>query len=133
MKVLRSAPIFAFGVIVGAGISAGTAAPQRAIEITQLFKRDVAGCPGKEVSVSVLAAGAGTSGDHFHPGESFTYILEGTQTRVVLNEPPSTVGPGGFIYDAPAQVHRTENSAPVKLVVFRILDKGRPETIRNDQ
>ena len=133
MKLLYGISIFILGVVIGAGVSSGTAAPQRAIEITQLLKKDVEGCPGKEVSVSLLAAGPGTSGFHSHPGESFTYVLEGAQTRQAANESPATLGPGAFIYDGPAQIHRTDNTAPVKLLVFRVLDKGKPETIRSEQ
>jgi hypothetical protein len=36
----------------------------------------------------------------------------------------------GFIYDGPMQIHRTENTARVKLLIVRVLDKGKPSTIR---
>ena len=68
------------------------------------------GCQGKEVVVSILDAGPGASGYHYHPGESFTYILEGTQTREARGDATTTLASGGFIYDAPMQIHRTENT-----------------------
>jgi quercetin dioxygenase-like cupin family protein len=132
---MRAAAFGVFGFVLGAiaGSIASVIAAQRAIESTQLIKKDVVGCPGKQVSVSIASAGVGTSGDHFHPGESFTYVLAGTETREAAGEPTRTIGPGGFIYDAPGQIHRTSNSTPVKLLTFRLLDKGKPETIRSVQ
>ena len=132
MKVFAGVLLFVFGVVFGAIVSSSIAAQQRAIEVTHLMKKDLEGCEGTEVVVSVLSAGPGTSGYHYHPGESFTYILEGTQTREATGEQTTTLGPGAFIYDGPMQVHRTENTAPVKLLIVRILDKGKPVTTRTE-
>ena len=57
-------------------------------------------------------------------------ILEGTQTREARGEATTTATSGGFIYDGPMQIHRTENTARVKLLIVRVLDKGKPSTIR---
>ncbi len=134
MKVFVGVLIFMLGVAMGTIVTPGFASQQqRAIDVTRLMKKDLEGCEGKEVLVSVLSAGPGTSGYHFHPGESFAYILEGTQTREARGEATATQGPGGFIYDGPSQVHRTENTAPVKLLIVRVLEKGKPETIRSEQ
>jgi quercetin dioxygenase-like cupin family protein len=133
MKPVLGVLIFALGVVVGVVNSGLAAQQQRATDVTRLMKKDLEGCQGKEVLVSVLSAGPGTSGYHYHPGESFTYILEGTQTREAKGEESITSGPGGFIYDRPMQVHRTENSTPVKLLIVRVLDKGKPESIRSEQ
>ena len=117
----------AFGLVVSFGISAQQ---QRAGKLTQLLKKDVVGCEGKEVVVSTLEAGPGVSPSHYHPGESFIYVAEGKQTRAGDGDPTTTVDAGGFIYDSFYQVHQTENEGPVKLFIVRILDKGKPETIR---
>ena len=100
MKLAAGVLLFLLGVVVGSLVNSDPAAQQqRAIDVTRLMKKDLGqGREGKEVLVSVLSAGPGTSGYHFHPGESFTYILEGTQTREATGEPTSTLGPGGFIY-----------------------------------
>ena len=134
MKFTAGVVLFLLGIVVGSLINSDLAAQQqRAIDITRLMKKDLEGCEGKEVLVSLISAGPGTSGYHFHPGESFTYILEGTQTREAAGEPTTTLEPGGFIYDGPMQVHRTENTTPLKLLIVRVLEKGKPETIRSEQ
>ena len=132
MKLVLGVLIFAVGVVVGAMNSGLAAQQQRAADVTRLMKKDLEGCEGKEILVSVLSAGPGTSGYHYHPGESFTYVLEGTQTREAPGEETTTSGPGGFIYDGPMQVHRTENTTPVKLLIVRVLEKGKPESIRSE-
>jgi mannose-6-phosphate isomerase-like protein (cupin superfamily) len=100
----------------------------RKVEVSQLMKKDVAGCDDKEVTVSIIKAGPGTSKTHYHPGQSFTYILEGSQLRET-GEEQIQVGVGDVLYDAPMQVHRTENTAPVRLLVVRILEKGKQENV----
>ena len=109
------------------------AAQLRSVETTRFFKKDLEGWQGNELSVSMLDAAPGTSGYHSHLGESFTYVLEDTQTREALGETTKTAVSGGFIYDAPMQIHRTENTTRVKLLIVRLLDKGTPETIRAEQ
>ena len=130
MKAYISVLFLVLGGVFGAIVSPGLAAQQRSVETTRLLKKDLEGCQGKEVMVSILDAGPGTSSSHYHPGESFTYILEGTQTREARGEATTTLASGGFIYDGAMQVHRTENTTPVKLLIVRVLDKGKPETIR---
>jgi len=132
MNVTATAGVVAF--VVGTALGAlvptvlGAQTQIRKVEVSQLMKMDVAGCDGKEVTVSVIKAGPGTSPTHYHPGQSFTYILEGSQ----LHETDGNqiqVGVGDALYDAPMQVHRTENTAPVKLLVVRILEKGKQENV----
>ena len=130
MKTYIAVLLLVLGGVLGAIVTHEVAAQQRSVESTRLLKKDLDGCPGKEVMVSILDAGPGTSSYHYHPGESFTYILEGTQTREARGEATTTLASGGFIYDGSMQIHRTENSTHVKLLVVRVLDKGKPETIR---
>jgi quercetin dioxygenase-like cupin family protein len=133
MRLVLGVLIFALGLAAGVVGSGLAAQQQRTTDITRLMKKDLEGCEGKEVLVSVLSAGPGTSGYHYHPGESFTYVLEGTQTREAKGEETTTSCPGGFIYDGPMQVHRTENTTSVKLLIVRVLEKGKPESIRSEQ
>ena len=131
MKQRERLVTLGIGIVVGALISFGISAQQQQTgKRTQLLKKDVVGCEGKEVVVSTLEVGPRVSPDHFHPGESFTYLAEGTQTRTAQGKEPVTMQAGGLIYDAPYQVHKTENTSPVKLFIVRILDKGKPETSR---
>jgi quercetin dioxygenase-like cupin family protein len=69
------------------------------------------------------------SGKHYHPGQSRTYVLEGPETWEVEGKPKVTVKPGDFLYDEARQVHRTVNTAPLKLLIVRILEKRKPATV----
>lgn len=130
MKPYITVLLLALGGVSGAIVNSELAAQGRSNGTTLLLKKDLEGCQGKELTIYVLDAGPGTSGYHQHPGESFTYVLEGTQTREARGEATTTATAGGFIYDGPMQIHRTENTARVKLLIVRVLDKGKPSTIR---
>jgi quercetin dioxygenase-like cupin family protein len=132
MKAIAGLLLFVFGSVFGAVVSSALA-QQRPVDTSRLMKKDLEGCEGRKSSFrySTLALEQVVI-NHYHPGESFTYILEGTQTREATGEVTTTLGPGGFIYDGPRQVHRTENKTLVKLLIVRVLDKGKPETIRTE-
>jgi quercetin dioxygenase-like cupin family protein len=121
---------FAAGTILGTTIPRGVAAQTqiRPIKRTELFKAPVTGCDNKEMYVALLEAGQGTSGWHYHPGDSVTYVLEGSQQRET-SEGKTMNRAGEVIVDKYQQLHRTENDGPVRLLVFRVLDKGRSETL----
>ena len=74
-------------------------------KVTQVYKADLNICDGKEVTVSVIEAGPGTGTWHYHPGDSFTYVIEGSQVRETdegkaldVFLPYRTVSPGSFEY-----------------------------------
>jgi quercetin dioxygenase-like cupin family protein len=95
-----------------------------------LLTTDLAGwCDGKEVVVELNEFGPGTSGKHYHPGHSFTWILEGSETYAVVGKPSRVVKPGEILHEEPQQVHRVDNDAPVRLLVFRVVEKGQPVTV----
>jgi quercetin dioxygenase-like cupin family protein len=121
---------FAVGTVVGVSASQGVAAQVqiRAVKLAQLLKTDLAGCEGKEVTVSIIDAGDGASPRHYHPGDSFTYMLEGQQLHETA-QGQRHVQAGDVIHDKAGEIHRTETLVPVKLLVVRVLDKGQPENI----
>jgi quercetin dioxygenase-like cupin family protein len=95
-----------------------------------LLTTDLAGwCDGKEATVELNEFGPGTSGKHYHPGHSFTWLLEGSETYTVDGKPSRVVRSGDVLHEEPQQVHRLDNDAPVKLLVFRIIEKGKPLTV----
>ncbi len=130
MKIFGGLLLFGFGALFGFVLNSGAVAQGRSFDSTELIKKDLDGCEGKEVVVSVATAGPGSGGPHYHPGESFIYILDGEQTREAVGEETGTFESGDLIYDARMQVHASGNDTPVKLLIVRILDKGKPETIR---
>jgi quercetin dioxygenase-like cupin family protein len=65
----------------------------------------------------------------FTPGHSFTWILEGSETYAVDGKPSRVVKAGDVLHEEPQQVHKLDNDGPVKLLVFRIIEKGKPLTV----
>src|SRR5579862_2874445 len=126
---------FLSGVFVGAltipgALSAQVGTPVRAQKTTRLITTDLAGwCDGKEAVVEYNEEGPGASIKHYHPGHSFTYMIEGSRT-VTADGMPQTIPVGGIHYEAPMKVNISINASPVRVVTFRILEKGKAESVR---
>ena len=131
-------PVFIATVAFVAGATATTTGMQltaahaqtqgRVASQKQIFKTDLNVCDGKEVVITRIDATPGQNNWHYHPGDSFTYVIEGSQVRET-DEGKAQFDTGTVFHDKPQQIHRSENSAPVKLLVVRVLEKGLPETI----
>jgi quercetin dioxygenase-like cupin family protein len=98
-----------------------------------LMTRDLAGIPGKEAIVLTVEYGPGESSrPHRHDANVFVYVLEGTITMQVKGGPAVTLHPGQTYYESPADIHMvSENAsktAPAKILVFIVKDKGSPVT-----
>ena len=106
---------------------------QRQNQRKELLRTDVEGCPGREVVATVQEFAPRDSGKHSHPGQSLSYVLEGSETWEVEGKPEVTVMPGDFLYDEARKVHRTVNRASLKLLIVRILEKGKPTTVSAGQ
>jgi quercetin dioxygenase-like cupin family protein len=122
---------FIFGVLAGHMATPAAYSQLRTTKTTNLRTSDLSGwCDGKEVTVELNEAGPGTSGKHYHPAHSFTYILEGSEAYALEGEPARMVHAGDVLHEAPMQVHTVENLAPVKLLVVRVIEKGKEATVR---
>jgi quercetin dioxygenase-like cupin family protein len=108
----------------------GSLLAQRQNETKELLRVDVDGCPAREIVATVQDAAPGDSGRHYHSGQSLTYVLAGSETWEVDGKPAATVKAGDFLYDEPQRLHRTMNTAPLKLLIVRVLEKGKPATVR---
>ncbi len=125
----------AVGIVVGVVGTQVLSAQSVAITRTPLLKKDLAGVAGKEVTVFTgeIPPGART-GKHYHPGDEFIYVLEGSGVIEEQGKPPITLKPGMALhYTLPAEkaayVHEaknTSNSAPLKMLVVLITEKGEP-------
>jgi quercetin dioxygenase-like cupin family protein len=101
--------------------------------IPPLMTRDLAGIPGKEAIVLTVEYGPGESSrPHRHDANVFVYVLEGTITMQVKGGPAVTLHPGQTYYESPSDIHTiSENAsktAPAKILVFIVKDKGTPVT-----
>jgi quercetin dioxygenase-like cupin family protein len=109
----------------------GDAAPtQAAVDVSTLMRRNLAD-PGKEALMLTVEYPPGASSQpHRHDAEVFVYVLEGAVVMQLAGQPRQTLGPGETFYEGPADVHVTSANAsataPAKILVFMLKDKGRP-------
>jgi quercetin dioxygenase-like cupin family protein len=122
---VRSAAMLLAGVLIG-GATARVVHTQRQNDTVTLLRTDVTGCAGREIVATVQDVSPGDSGRHYHSGQSLTYVLQGSETWEVDGKPIQTVRSGDFMYDEPERLHRTVNTAPLKLLIVRVLEKGNP-------
>jgi len=100
----------------------------KGLEIDNLMTEELELAEGREVVVSHIVIPANTTlPKHWHPGEEFVYILEGTgilwqegKTDVVLKK--------GDVYKVPLkQVHTAKTLEDGAIIlVFRVHEKGKP-------
>jgi hypothetical protein len=130
-SIVRNASIFVIGVAAGSLIVPSLGAEVRVTKSTRLMTTDLAGwCDGKEVTVELNEPAPGTSGRHYHPGHSYTYILEGSELYSVEGQAPRMVRAGEVLHEGPMQIHTAENRVPAKLLVIRVVEKGKAATVR---
>jgi hypothetical protein len=106
-------------------------AQNRGGKVTELKRVDLGGwCPGKEVTVSIEEIAPQHQGKHSHPAYSFAWMIEGSQVRMVEGRPPETFRVGDVTQEDPGQVSESDILTPTKVLLFRIIEKGKPATTR---
>jgi quercetin dioxygenase-like cupin family protein len=100
---------------------------------TELFRKDLAGIPGKElVLTQVQYVPGGASAPHRHDANVLVYVLEGEVEMQVEGQAPVRLGPGQTFYEGPDDVHlKSANLSavgPAKFLAFTVKDKGKPNT-----
>jgi quercetin dioxygenase-like cupin family protein len=114
--------------------AAGIAAADESRKPTPpLLTRDLAGIPGKEAIVLTVEYGPGESSPpHRHDANVFVYVLEGAITMQVKGARAVTLHPGQTYYEGPSDIHtisaNASKTAPAKILVFIVKDKGAPVT-----
>ena len=100
------------------------------IESQQLFVKELAGDPSKEVNAQSYTFPIGAVLPwHIHPdADEIAYIIEGTFAFQRAGEQPRMLHAGEADYVGPNVVHRGMNlsDAPVRLFVVRIKPKDKP-------
>ena len=101
------------------------------VQLETLLKTQLEGVDGTEVIVSRVQIPANTSlPKHWHPGEEFVYILEGSVT-LWQKDKKSITGRTGEVVKVPLeQIHTgiTGNEG-ASLLVFRVHEQGKPERV----
>jgi quercetin dioxygenase-like cupin family protein len=127
------------GAVLAAGLVCQTAAlaadpaPAADAAVEQLMQKDLVGVPGKEVlMVTVEYVPGGASLPHRHDAQVFVYVLQGALRMQVAGSPAVTLRPGQTFYETPTDVHvvsaNASKTAPAKILVFIVKDKGAPVT-----
>ena len=110
--------------------SAGKSAPN----LETLLKSALDGVDGTEVIVSRVTIPPNTSlPKHWHPGEEFAYVLEGSVTLWQQGK-RNIIGNEGDVIKVPLkQIHTAiTGHQGVKLLIFRVHEQGQPERIMVD-
>jgi quercetin dioxygenase-like cupin family protein len=99
--------------------------------VRSLLSRDLAGGPGRELSmITVEYPPGGSDPVHTHHAQALVYVLEGSIVMQVKGGAPMTLGPGQTFYEGPDDVHvvgrNASQTAPAKILVFLVKDKGAP-------
>jgi quercetin dioxygenase-like cupin family protein len=119
----------ALGIAVGAGMTTFMNATQHA-KVIELYKADLVTSDGKEGSIFLAELAPGASmGKHYHPGDAFAYVIEGTMLLEIAGKDSVTLKPGQSGSLPPRTVHDDKNAsqtAPLKFLVFHVAKKGDP-------
>ena len=99
---------------------------------TILSKTDLAVAPGMEAIVLTVDGAPGLVGKkHYHPGDEFIYLAEGTLTLDVAGQGKVTLNKGETLHIPGRVAHQAVNPSqdtPFKAVTFGIFEKGQPDT-----
>jgi quercetin dioxygenase-like cupin family protein len=117
-------------LILSLSLAGGTLVAQDK-PVRSLMSKDLAGVPGKELSMITVEYSPGESSPaHTHHAQAMVYVLEGSIVMQVKGQAPVTLTPGQTWYEGPDDVHvvsrNASNSAPAKYLVFMVKGKGAP-------
>src|SRR5437763_8806699 len=117
----------------GAGLAAASWIPSAHAQgrVTELKRVDLGSwCEGKEAVISLEEIAPQHQSKHVHPAYSFAWMLEESQRRFVDGKPPETFQKGDVTQENPNEVSESDILTPTKVLLFRILEKGKPPTTR---
>lgn len=104
-----------------------TPAPQQ-VKLEDLLTAELEGVADTEVIVSRVSIPPNTSlPKHWHPGEEFGYVLEGTVTLWQQDKADIVCRAGEVVKIPLKQVHTAVTTAEgATILVFRVHEKGKP-------
>ena len=124
------------GAVAEEPVSAGDAevGGADAPKLETLLSAELEGVEGTEVIVSRVTIPPDTSlPEHWHPGEEFAYVLEGSVSLWLEGEEHRPAKPGDVVKVPLKRVHTAiTGNEGATILVFRIHEKGQPERILVD-
>jgi len=97
----------------------------------EVLRSPLVGTPGIEVIVSdVVIPPNGQVARHYHPGEEFLYVIEGSAIHVEQGKPDLPLEVGDSYAIPPRAIHSPRGGpAGARAIVFRVHIAGQPERI----
>ena len=107
----------------------------KALKFEDLLRDTLELSSGIEVIMSyVEVPKATTLPYHYHPGEEFAYLLEGSGELILKDKSRSTIKAGEAGKVPLKQVHSfSTTDEGAKMVVFRVHEKGQPDRVLVEQ
>lgn len=100
----------------------------------EMLRAPISGVEGIEVLISdvVIPAGA-TVPSHYHPGEEFVYVIEGSAIHVEEGKEDHRIEAGEAFVIPPEAIHAPRGGPEgARAIVFRVHKEGQPERILTD-
>lgn len=97
----------------------------------EMLRAGLEGAPDLEVLISdvIIPAGAEVP-RHYHPGEEFIYVIEGSALHVEEGKPDRELGAGDAMVISPQAIHAPRGGPQgARAIVFRVHVAGQPERI----
>ena len=128
-------PFVCIGLLT-AVLAAGSAYPKEAaqLKVETLSSSQLEGVEGTDLIVSRVTFPPNTTlPTHWHPGEEFAYILEGSATLTMEGEEDTTFSAGELSVIPLKRVHSaTSGDEGATILVFRVHQRGQPERVLVD-
>ncbi len=123
------ARILVLAVLICLDSTSGNATEPPPVQADNLLRESIAGVEGKEIIVSRVSLPPHTELPwHWHPGEEFFYVIEGSVTLKRRGEPDLLTGTGDAQNIAARVIHTgSTGEQGAELVIFRVHAAGEPE------
>jgi quercetin dioxygenase-like cupin family protein len=130
-----------FAVIISVALVAPAVSqqPTPTTKVSTLLQQAIAEFPGHEIMMITLdIPPGGGSPPHRHPGHHvFGYVLEGSYKIKLDQGAEMVLGKGQTFHEAPGQLHavsaNASDSQPARVLVFMVVESGKPTTVREPQ
>ena len=123
------ARVLVLAVLICLGSTSGNATEPPPVQADNLLRESITGVDGKEIIVSRVSIPPHTELPwHWHPGEEFFYVIEGSVTLKRRGEPDLLTGTGDAQKIAARVIHTgSTGEQGAELVIFRVHAAGEPE------
>ena len=121
----------ALGIVLASFASANANAQPPGITSKVLLRTTLSGDDTKEsVMVSAEFAPGSTTGRHTHPGDEYTFVLQGTLELSAEGRETRRASAGDVVHNPRGLVHEARNvgDSPARVAVTFVIDKGKPIT-----